>query len=103
LIPSGDIISLIAPLRQSSISQKRYIMTFKKLPPRYIGIVQPLIISIIMSCVVSGIATLRSIGLSDDFLHTWMTAWPMSWAVAFPVLLFVLPTARKIAHLFVEK
>lgn len=77
-------------------------MKFKKLPARYISVVQPLIISIVMSCLVSGVSTLRSIGFSDVFLHTWMTAWPMSWVVAFPVLMFVLPTARKLAHVFVE-
>lgn len=66
------------------------------------GIVLPLIISIFMSCLVSGIATFRSIGMEDDFLHTWMTAWGFSWVIAYPILLIVMPTAKRIAHLFVE-
>ncbi len=45
-------------------------MTYKKLPARYMGIVLPLIISIFMSCLVSGIATFRGIGLAPDFFHT---------------------------------
>ena len=75
---------------------------FRKLPARYLGVVLPLIISIFMSCLVSGIATVHGTGLSADFLHTWMSAWGLSWAIAFPTLLCVLPVARWLAHVFVE-
>lgn len=78
-------------------------MLFRKLPARSLSYVLPLIISIMMSCVVSGVATLRSIGFREDFFHVWLTAWPVSWIVAYPVLMLVLPLAKRIAFMIVEK
>jgi len=78
-------------------------MTFHKLPAKSLHIVLPLIISVLMSCIVSGVSTARGIGLNEDFFHTWMASWGISWVIAFPILLIVLPTARRIAFLFVEK
>jgi len=77
-------------------------MIIKKLPARFIHVVQPLFISIIMSGIVSAISTWHSIGLSDDFLHTWLTAWPLSWIMAYPILLVVLPFAKKLTLMMVE-
>lgn len=76
---------------------------FRKLPARSMAYVLPLIISLMMSCIVSGVATFRSIGFREDFLHIWMTGWPVSWVVAYPVLMLVLPLAKNIAFLIVEK
>ena len=45
-----------------------------KLPPRYAGLVMPLLLSIIMTCIVSLISTLRGIGLAPHFLQLWMSA-----------------------------
>jgi len=78
-------------------------MTFRKLPARYFAFALPLIISILMSCLVSGVSTYHSIGGVPEFFSTWMASWGFSWVVAFPVLLVVLPTARRIVFLFVEK
>jgi len=78
-------------------------MSFRKLPAKYASFVLPLVISILMSCLVSGVATFRSIGPEADFISIWMSAWGVSWLVAFPILLVVLPTARKIVFLFVEE
>jgi hypothetical protein len=76
--------------------------SFRKLPARYMGFILPLVISILMSCVVSGVATFHSIGITPDFLATWMSGWGFSWMIAFPVLLIVLPVARRFVGLFVE-
>ena len=46
--------------------------------------------------VVSGISTLRSIGLAEIFLGKWMTNWAWSWSVAFPAVIVVLPVVRAI-------
>ena len=59
----------------------------RKLPARYAGILLPLVLSVLMTFVVSAIATARSLGLGADFLATWPTAWGLSWVVAFPTLL----------------
>jgi len=74
----------------------------RRLPPRYNAIAIPLLLSLLMTCIVSGIATVNSIGLAADILEKWMRAWGLSWVVAFPIMLFVLPLVRRIATVFVE-
>ncbi len=78
-------------------------MSFQKLPARYAAIAQSLVISILMSCLVSGVSTVRTVGIAPDFLHLWMTSWGLSWVVAFPALLLVLPVARRLVFMVVEK
>ena len=75
---------------------------FRRLPARYTGIVMPFVLSMLMTIVVSGIATARSLGLSRDFFATWPSAWALSWLVAFPTLLLLLPLVRRIVGLIVE-
>lgn len=68
----------------------------RKLPARYASIVMPFILSIMMTFIVSLIATAKSLGVTHpDLASSWMTAWALSWAVAFPVLLAILPVVRK--------
>lgn len=74
----------------------------RKLPARYIGLVQPLVLSIFMSLVVSGVATIKNIGLAPDFFPAWMSAWGVSWLIAFPTLLLVLPLVKRIVALVVD-
>lgn len=76
---------------------------FKKLPARYMTIVMPLILSFMMSGVVSLISTLKNTGWHQNILSLWLTAWAISWIVAFPTVLLVLPLARKFAGLFVQQ
>ncbi|MBQ0708799.1 MULTISPECIES: DUF2798 domain-containing protein [unclassified Ochrobactrum] len=72
----------------------------RKLPARYASIVMPFILSIMMTFVVSLIATAKSLGISHpDLASSWMSSWALSWVVAFPVLLAVLPVVRKIVSL----
>ena len=73
-----------------------------KLPARYAAIVMPLVLSVLMTFVVSAISTLRSLGPTPAFIATWPGAWAISWLVAFPTLLAVLPLVRKIVALAVE-
>lgn len=74
----------------------------RKLPARYASIVMPLVLSILMTFVVSGISTLKSLGFTPAFLATWPAAWAISWIVAFPTLLAVLPLVRRIVARVVE-
>ena len=67
------------------------------------GIVMPFFLSIMMSAIVSFIATLKVMGFSSDLLSHWLQAWGISWIVAFPVLFVVLPLVRKLAGMVVEK
>lgn len=74
----------------------------RKLPARYASVVMPFILSILMTFVVSMISTLRSLGPTPAFLDTWPGAWALSWVVAFPTLVAVLPLVRRIVALVVE-
>lgn len=77
----------------------------RKLPARYAGIVMPLVLSVFMTCVVSAIATLRSVGITDGvywlWLQNWALSWALSWVVAFPTLLIILPLVRRVVGLLV--
>ncbi len=66
-----------------------------KLPARYASLVMPLILSVFMTFIVSMVSTLRSIGLTPDFFHIWLGAWGISWVVAYPTLLLVLPMVKR--------
>jgi hypothetical protein len=73
-----------------------------RLPSRYGALVMPVVLSILMSLVVSGVSTLKSLGIGPAFVATWPMAWFLSWLVAFPTLLLVLPLVRRIVGLVVE-
>ena len=66
------------------------------IPQKYAPILFGFILSGLMSCMVSGVATLRALGFSTDFGVNWMTSWLASWALAFPAVLIVAPITRKL-------
>lgn len=68
----------------------------RKLPARYASVVSPLVLSLLMTFIVSFISTLKSLGLQPSLPAIWLTAWGLSWLVAFPTLLLVLPVVRRI-------
>ena len=68
----------------------------RKLPARYAAILSPLVLSLLMTFIVSLISTLKSLGFHPNLAAIWMTAWGLSWLVAFPTLLLVLPLVRRI-------
>ncbi|AWK85503.1 DUF2798 domain-containing protein [Azospirillum thermophilum] len=74
----------------------------RKLPARYAAIVMPLVLSVLMTCIVSAISTLRGVGMVDGVHVMWLQAWGLSWLVAFPTLLLVLPLVRRIVGMVVE-
>ncbi|MPS98851.1 MAG: DUF2798 domain-containing protein [Pseudomonas sp.] len=78
-----------------SAAQARTLFGFPKLPAAYGALVMPLLLSILMTFVVSAVSTLRSIGLAPGFFYIWFSAWALSWVIAFPTLLFVLPLVRR--------
>ncbi len=72
------------------------------LPARFAPILFALLLSGMMSCIVSGIATLRVTGL-DGFATAWMAAWSFSWPVAFPTVLVVAPMVRRMVARMVRQ
>ena len=75
---------------------------FAKLAPPYLRFVLPFFLSTIMTCVVSFISTLRSAGLTNGFWVLWLGSWGISWLFAYPTMVLVLPSARRIAGAFVR-
>lgn len=66
------------------------------LPKRYEHIAFGLLLSGMMSCIVSGLATALGLGVTADFPLLWLKAWVPSWAIAFPSVLLVAPVVRRI-------
>lgn len=66
----------------------------RKLEPLLFG----LVLSGLMSCLVSGIATLRALGYVEHLAAAWMGAWFTAWAVSFPVVLLAAPAARRVVR-----
>jgi hypothetical protein len=56
------------------------------------------ILSGLMSLLVSGVSTFRSIGPASGFLPAWIGNWLAAWLLAFPVVLLVAPLARKLVQ-----
>ncbi len=65
-------------------------------------VAMPFVLSLMMSFIISGVSTLRALGWVEGFLMKWMAAWGVSWLIAFPTVLLVLPLVRKIVAAFVE-
>lgn len=87
----------------STKESSRTIFGLRKLPVRYAGLVLPLFLSIFMTCIVSLISTLHGVGMTTGLFRIWMGAWGLSWIIAFPTLLFVLPLVKAATGFVVEK
>jgi Protein of unknown function (DUF2798) len=74
-----------------------------KLPAKYNVVAMPFVLSTMMSFIISGVSTLRALGFIEGFFLKWMNAWGISWLVAFPTVLALLPLVRKIVAMFVEQ
>lgn len=74
----------------------------RKLPARFAPIVTPLLLSLLMTCLVSLIATIRSVGLAPAVLHLWPGSWALSWLVAFPLMLVVMPVVKRLTSALVD-
>ncbi len=84
------------------LSSRTTLFGLPKLPARYAGFVMPLLLSVFMTCIVSMISTLRSVGLAPHLMQLWAGAWALSWLIAFPTLLLVLPLVRRATAALVD-
>ncbi|HQV25382.1 MAG: DUF2798 domain-containing protein [Acinetobacter sp.] len=58
----------------------------------------PFILSGMMSCLISGITTLKAVGLIHNFFGLWMSAWIIAWLFAFPSVMICAPIAQKLVQ-----
>lgn len=73
-----------------------------KLPAKAAPLVMPLLLSVLMTLIVSLVSTLKSLGLEAFTLQGWLSAWGLSWLIAFPTLLLVLPLVKKLTAYLVH-
>jgi len=73
-----------------------------KLPARFAMVVTPFFLSIVMTCVISFVSTLRGVGWVPGIMHLWLGSWGISWLIAFPTLMVMLPLVRKLTGVFVQ-
>ena len=69
---------------------------FRKLAANHVVWVQPLVLTGIMTFVVSGISTVRALGLADGWVSSWLSAWILSWIIAFPTMMVSMPLVRAV-------
>jgi len=73
-----------------------------KLPPKYALIVMPLLMSCFMSAIISMVNLVRTLGWSSEVLTLWPSTWLLSWAIAFPTVLGVIPVVKFLTSKFVR-
>jgi Protein of unknown function (DUF2798) len=74
----------------------------RKIPARFVWLLQPLVLSVVMTCIVSGVSVARARGIGEGLSAAWLAAWGLSWVVAFPVLLTIMPIVGRIVRALVE-
>lgn len=65
------------------------------IPARYARALFSLIMSGLMSCIVTGIATVKAIGFGPTTLSDWMASWAFCWPIAFTVILLLGPAVQR--------
>ncbi|WP_189431485.1 DUF2798 domain-containing protein [Alishewanella longhuensis] len=73
-----------------------------KFPAKAAGLIMPLLLSILMTFIVSFVSTLKGLGIEGFTLIGWLSAWALSWLIAFPTLLMVLPLVKKLTAYLVH-
>ena len=73
-----------------------------KLPAHYAKFIIPLFLSCFMSGIVSLVNMFKNVGWVDNFFSMWLSAWGLSWLIAFPVIFIVLPFVKKLTAVFVN-
>ena len=89
-------------MSSSDSPQDRTLFGLPRMPARSAGVVMPFLLSILMTLIVSFISTVRSVGIPAGFLQLWAGAWALSWVVAFPTLLVMLPLVKKLTGMIVR-
>ena len=66
-----------------------------KLHSRWAPALSALMLTGMMSLLVSGIATVRTLGIVPGLPAAWRSAWLSSWALAFPAVAVLAPLTRR--------
>ncbi len=69
---------------------------------RYTRALFSLIMSGLMSCIVTGIATVKAIGFGPNTLTDWLASWAFCWPIAFIVILSLGPSVQRLVNRMVS-
>ncbi len=69
---------------------------------RYARALFSLIMSGLMSCIVTGIATVKAIGFGPSTMGDWMASWAFCWPIAFSVILILGPAVQRLVNRLVR-
>ncbi len=72
------------------------------IPARYAHALFGLIMSGLMSCIVTGIATAKAVGFGPTTLGDWMASWAFCWPIAFTVILILGPAVKRMVERMVR-
>ncbi len=72
------------------------------IPARYAHAMYGLIMSGLMSCMVTGIATVKALGFGPDTLSDWIASWMFCWPIAFTVILLLGPAVKRLVERLVR-
>ncbi|WP_037314361.1 DUF2798 domain-containing protein [Ruegeria halocynthiae] len=61
-----------------------------------------LIMSGLMSCIVTGIATAKAVGFGPNTFTDWMASWLFCWPIAFTVILVLGPAVKRLVERLVR-
>ncbi len=64
--------------------------------PRYAPVVFALLMAFFMSGIMSLVVTIINIGFTDVLIVSWLNSWPLTFAIAFPVIMVVSPVVKRI-------
>jgi Protein of unknown function (DUF2798) len=74
-----------------------------KLPKHFAPILTGFLLSGLMTLIISAVATLRNVGLTEDFASKWLVAYLNGWVISFPTVLVVAPLVKKLVVNVTEK
>jgi hypothetical protein len=73
-----------------------------RIPRRFRPIVFGGLLSGLMTLVVSAVTTLRNLGLTDDFVGRWLSAFVTAWPITFPTATIVAPIVGRLVDRIVR-
>ena len=71
-------------------------------PQKFQPVLTAFFMALFMSFLMSAVISFFNIGLPENFIAIWMKAWFMAFIVAFPIVMFVAPTVRKVVSLLIK-
>lgn len=67
----------------------------KLIPKKYVNILFPFLVALLMSIIMSGYITFINLWYTDLFINNWFKAWYNAFILALPISYIVVPFVRK--------